>query len=242
MQIIKRDLIISIVIKSLIIIGFIIGFIDEVQSDPFMRTGAILYYTVQSNIWITAICLVFLVYDIQALRKNTQVEIPNWLRLVKYVFTVAITITFVVYNFVLYPGSVLTNAGESYLNPHTFLLHIFVPVLAILDYILYDYSLQSTKRTKYLGLITPLFYFVLTLGLSLLGVTFKKGEAMPYFFIDYKLNGWFNIGNGQIGIVYWMIIVLLVVLGICSLLLWIKNKRAKVEYAKLDNIDNNNND
>ena len=131
----KRDTIISIVIKCWIIIGFIIGYIDEVHSDVFMRTGAILYYTVQSNIWITAIISVFLVYDIISLKKGKVVEIPNWLRLVKYIFTVAITITFIVYNFILYPGSVLTNAGESYLNAHTFLLHIFVPVLAIVDYI-----------------------------------------------------------------------------------------------------------
>lgn len=228
----KRDTIISIVIKCWIIIGFIIGYIDEVHSDAFMRTGAILYYTVQSNIWIAAIISVFLVYDIISLKKGKVVEIPNWLRLVKYIFTVAITITFIVYNFILYPGSVLTNAGESYLNAHTFLLHIFVPVLAIVDYILYDYSLQSTKKTKYLGLITPLYYFAFTLILSFIGVTYRKGEAMPYFFIDYKLNGWFNLGNGQIGVFYWIIIVLFVVLGISALLIKIKNKRAKVEFSK----------
>lgn len=61
-----------------------------------------LYFTVQSNVTIIAIGLVLAIYALQRILRK-QAVIKNWVYLVKYVFTVAITITFLVFAFMLAP-------------------------------------------------------------------------------------------------------------------------------------------
>jgi len=63
----------------------------------------------------------------------------------------------------------------------------------------------------------PLYYLGFWVVCVLLGVRFVGIDGVesvaPYFFLDFEANGWISIGNGKIGVVYWMGIVLLLVIG-----------------------------
>jgi len=219
----KKEIKISIILKSLIILGGIAGLIASFLMTEIGAQNEVLYYTIQSNIWILAIMIVFLVLNIVSLKSEKE-NVPNWLMIIKFVFTVAITLTCFVYNFVLFPASLASPTPTNPLELDSFLMHIFVPVLAIADFIKFDYKLVINKCTALYGLITPLYYLPFSFTVAQLGATFKGGERFPYFFLNYDKLSWFGF-NGMPGVFYWLIIVLGIVLGISYLLLFIIKKR-----------------
>ena len=222
----KKELIESIVLKSLIVVGGLIGIIASFLMTEIGAKNEILYYTVQSNIWIWVVMVAFLVLDCIALKKGKEDLIPQWLRLVKYIFTVAITLTGIVYNFVLFPASLIGPEPTNPLAFESFFVHIFVPVLAIVDFIRFDYRLKVNKWTAFFGLVTPLYYLPFSLIAAELGAKFKGGERFPYFFLNHEKFGWFEFSKMP-GVFYWLIIVLGIVLGIAYLLLLCRKKREK---------------
>ena len=93
----------------------------KLASGGFMGGAtAILYFTVQSNIWIGATALVAAVFTaINIARKKSG--IPHALWIIKYVFTVSITLTGVVFCGVLAP----TMPG-AFASPANILTHVVV--------------------------------------------------------------------------------------------------------------------
>lgn len=228
----RKELILSIILKSFIVAGGIVGLVSTFFMTKLpIAKNELLYYTVQSNIWIWAVMVAFLVLEIVALASGKENIIPSWLRTVKYVFTVAITLTCFVYNFVLFPASLATPEPSNPLLLSSFFTHIFVPVLAIADFIRFDYKLQIKKWTLWLGITTPLYYFVFAIVGSFLGASFKNGSKFPYFFLDYEKLSWFGF-KGMPGVFYWIIIVLGIVLAISWILLIVCKKRKNSEKIK----------
>ena len=227
----KKELITSIVLKSLIIVGGIGGLIASFIMTEIGAKNEILYYTIQSNIWILAIMIVFLIFDSTIYAKGKDGLIPQWLWILKYIFTVAITLTGFVYNFVLFPASLASTEPTNPLEIDSFLMHIYVPVLAIADFIKFDYRLKANKWTAFYGLITPVYYLPFAIIAAQLGAVYKNGERFPYFFLNYERFSWFGF-NGMPGVFYWLIIVLGIVLGISYLLLICRKKREKREKIK----------
>lgn len=217
-----------IILKSVLIVLAIVGVCDTAGfGGDFMSSAAFTFFTVQSNLWIAAICAVFLVFNILSVAKKKEIVIPNWLRLIKFVFTVAITLTFVVFSLMLSP-SMIASGMASYLGtPSNICLHNLVPLIAIADWTLYDYPTKSNKCTFLLGAIMPLYYLVFALVGSVTGVDFGGGAKVPYFFLDYEANGWFDIGSCKFGVFYWIIILVVAVLAMGLGFIAIKNAMAK---------------
>ena len=124
----RKELIMSIVLKSVIVAGGFVGGLFSFFMTEIGANNEALYYTVQSNIWIWCVMVVFLVLDCVALRKGQEV-VPQWLWTVKFVCTVAITLTGFVYNFVLFPASLGSANPTNPLAADSFFVHIFVPIL-----------------------------------------------------------------------------------------------------------------
>ena len=216
----KKKIKTSIIIKSVLIASFIAGLIFKLALDDGAKHIPFLYYTYQSNIWISAIVAVMLVFDILSLKRNCEVVPPNWVRTIKFVFTVAITLTGIIYNFMLYPAALLGGQNPLIiLYPYNLFTHVVVPTLSIVDWCLYDHKLNTGKFSFLFALITPLYYFAFALSCRALNIGFGKNLKFPYFFLDYETNTWFNIGGGKFGTFYWLIIVAAVVIGISILLL-----------------------
>lgn len=223
---------IPIVIKVLIIIFGIIGQICAIRENaPFNH---LLYYTNQTNIAIIITSIIFLGYDILGLIKGKEnVKIPNILKVIRYVMTFAITITFVVFTTLLVPAIIVVKEYDFLFSLENIMVHNLVPILAVVDFFLYA-TLDIKKHTYLLGLIMPVYYIIFVFIVNLCNVSFISitdgtVSKFPYFFLDYEKNGFFSIGDGKFGVFYYFIILLVVI--IASSYFFLKGK-SKINTSK----------
>lgn len=193
---------------SLAVVG-ILGIVFTAQSSAFMGGESVFFFfTVQSNIFIIAMALIFLVNDILLLA-NKRSFVNQTLLLIKYVATVAITITFLVFFTMLAP-----LMGINYLlSFNNFSLHAIVPILAIIDFIVFDTDINLSYPKSLIATVAPISYviFVYAIGVPL-KLQYAKDLYFPYFFLNYEQNGFFF--EKGLGIIPWIIILLI---GICGL-------------------------
>lgn len=196
-------------------------------AEPSAGKNNILYFTIQSNLWILGICCVLCWYDWR------RRPVPRVVFVVKHIFTVAIALTGAVYNLILAPQYGLYFG--SFWKAYTFsvvLLHVAVPVLAVISYLWFDDPVPG-KGLGPGGCLMPLLYFS---GIVLLSLD-KNREGLfegiggtstrfPYFFMDYETNGWFTLSRspGELGVFYWIAAGLLLTLGLSAGLLGLKRK------------------
>lgn len=211
-------------VQLLTVILMIVGVTDTAQSSGgFMAANALLFFTVQSNITIALICFVFFVIELVALIRKKELEIPQWLYAVKFVFTVAITLTFLVYWCMLMPGMVAQGMAKYLGSASNLCCHTFVPIFAMVDWFIFDGKYRNKKYSFLLGTIMPLYYLVFAMICSTQNVNFGGGAKVPYFFLDYFTLGWFKIGKGGLGVFWWIWVVVAIVIGLSLLLMFGKN-------------------
>ena len=194
----------SILIKLALVSIGVSGIIVTYVSAGFMSGGTtFLYFTIQSNITIIAITAIYLVDAIGVLRGREPYK-NQILRHIKLSFTVAITITFIVFVTLLAPIT-----GVAYFFSYSnFSLHIIVPILAILDYFLFDTDIKIFKLSFLVGTAMPVYYFFFYLIGRAAGFTYLNGDKAPYFFLDFEKYGWFSVSSEGIGVFYWVTILL----------------------------------
>lgn len=168
---------------------------------------SLFYFTNQSNLLVVVVSAIFLYLE------TSGKEIKEGWHKLRFIATNAISLTFLVFNLILMP-SVIHSGHSSYLySANNLLLHNIVPLLMIVDYILYGKKYPLNKI--YLVYIYPISYLVLALLYNpVFGISFPEpGGPTPYFFLNYKENGWFNVSGGffKLGVVYWIIISLVIV-------------------------------
>ena len=80
--------------------------------EPNVAKNNVLYFTIQSNIWILGVSLIMCCFDWQ------HRKIPEIIFTVKFIFTVSITLTGIVYNLILAPQyGMLFGSGEHTVYP-----------------------------------------------------------------------------------------------------------------------------
>lgn len=227
---IKKQLICGIIVKSIAIIASIYG-IARTQSGIMTFT----YFTNLSNVAIDAILFVFLLLDIKELTNGGKRKAkPNLLYIIKFMLTISITLTFLVYMFLLAPtneAGILNSYFRNYAG--SFCVHFITPVLAIADFFLFDYMYQSTPAHALYATIPPLVYVVYVVIAGSSGVRWNGTMYAPYNFLNFGApTGWFgydlsSLGSESLGIgVAYMIIVLMIIfIGIGFLYLKIKDWR-----------------
>ena len=215
--------ILSIIIKSLLVAIGASGIIATYFAAGYMSRGTtFLYFTIQSNITIIAITTFYLFDAIGVLFGRKPINNQILLH-VKFCFTVAITITFIVFVTLLAP-----LVGVSYFFSYSnFSLHIIVPLLAIADFILFDTNLKIRKFSFLAGTIMPIYYFFFFLIGRLFNFTYLDGEIAPYFFLNYEKYGWFTVSKDGLGVFYWVIILLAFAAGLGFLFLLFMKLRQK---------------
>lgn len=198
---------VSLILKIGVVLSVFIGVFATGSDGGFMQRSMYLFFTIQSNLWIGAICLVFLCFDLLSRIKGKTLEKPQILYLVKYVFTVAISLTFVVFSILLTPQMVAAGNAAYLASASNICCHNLTPILAILDFVFFDKEFTVKKKTFVWGITMPLYYVFFALISSFCGVDFGDGAKVPYFFFDYDANGWLAIGNGKFGVIYWIVIL-----------------------------------
>lgn len=230
----KKDIQISLWIKLIAVMSSVYGLVLTVRS---LKTFS--YFTTLSNVAIDLILLFFITADIQLLKSDGKKQMKtNFWYIVKFLLTVSITITFLVFMFILAPtmtGGIWAAYFDYY--GYSFCLHFLTPFLAIVDFLFYDYDYVSTAKHVFYATIPALCYvlFVTIAGYS--GVRWGNMYA-PYNFLNFgAATGWFGfdlslLGPESLGIgVAYMIVVLVIfflILG--QIFLKIKDGRRKKKY------------
>ena len=103
-------------------------------------------------------------------------------------FTVSILLTYLVFAVLLTPFM-----HWSYLiSLSNILLHTITAILALADFLLDSYVYATKKRTLVTtGLIMPFLYSIF----FFIYYEITNQMPVPYFFLDFKKYGWFNIGH-----------------------------------------------
>lgn len=149
------------------------------------------YYTQFTNLFVANVVVLQLLAPALSWSGVRQ----DRLRILKYMATVSITITFVVYLFILAPiyegGFVAAYAQDHWAS---LCLHAVTPILTLADFFLNDAPhIQWKKIYIWQSIVPPLAWFVYILILGAFGLRWE-GMAAPYAFLNYDAPaGWFGI-------------------------------------------------
>lgn len=228
----RRELIIGIIIKAVAVAASVYGMIRTIDS-----LKSFIYFTNLSNILIDIVLVMFIYMDIRLLAsEGAKDSKENWAYILKFMATISITLTFLIYLTLLAPTNekgfvmaYLCNGAGS------FCVHMVTPVLAIADFILFDYRYCSTKKHALFATIPPLVYVAFVVIAATLGMRWNENMYAPYNFMNFGAKtGWFGfdlsiLGAETLGIgVFYMIIVLFLIFwGIGLIYLTMKNVRRK---------------
>ena len=209
----------SFALKLLTFVGAISGVILSMlryDLDGYSHpTKRLFYFTGLSNIWIGVLMFFLLLLPYMgAWGKSEKVKQTSYV--IKFVLTVSITLTALIFCTVLAPGSAENDYHAWTLS--SLLTHVFVPLLAIFDFFLDEYKTAIATKHVYYTVIPPLLYFIFVTILILSGFDFGRGDPYPYFFLHFDSPaGIFGFSRQMpylIGTFYWIIIMLGLILGI----------------------------
>ena len=198
----------SIVLRAVLLVCCGIGVSGVLfpREGGFMSGGGILYYTIQSNLWVMLVTAIYLVLSLAGPSMGLRV-----LEIARFAVLVGITITFLVFWIVLAPRM----EKEYLLSLNNLLVHTLVPLLFIADFFLFDRIAAPSKAEVLWSVAMPLYYFVFSLVHAAVNpkLEFQDGSRYPYFFLDADKFGWFGFRNGP-GVFWWSLIFFGLTLGL----------------------------
>ncbi|MDF2985117.1 MAG: hypothetical protein K0R50_627 [Eubacterium sp.] len=186
----------ALIFRILLLVGCGIGLylnsgLPSGKPAPYM----LIFYTIQSN----ALCFIFFslltvktFMDLKSIGiKGSTVFLPHF----KGAVTMTIAVTFIIYHFVLVPKYLnAPNSNYSLLNWQNVLVHYFVPLAAITDWLVFDEKFYFRWFDPIFWLLLPITYFIFILIRAKLGGIIEIVKSpYPYFFIDVELLGWLKV-------------------------------------------------
>lgn len=221
---------ISLVLKILVVLcslgGVLLNFVNASRDGYGRWWNTLLYFTGQSNIWLGLTFIAVLI--INSIKGGHVEKIKKTAYIFKYIFTVCITITCIVFSVFLAPFA----PPEYHLFVFSsFLTHIFAPTFAVIDFFVDEYKIKFTKKSAWLCVIPPFIYTVVVCFLVGFRVDFGRGDFFPYYFFNfYSPAGMFGfslIPPYFAGTFYWVVMLALMVFGIGRLYARFKNPAEK---------------
>ena len=206
----------SIFLKAIVIISACLGtFLSwNAGRDTFMGGKTVfMFFTIQSNIAVAIISLIGL---IMLLRKGRFSDL--WY-IIKFVGTVSITLTGVVFCFVLAP-----TLGTRAWNFQNVLTHVIVPFASIIDFFITGILSYIKKRDTVWVVVPPLIYAIYAGIGYMLNWQFAEGYNYPYFFLNWgSPAGAFGFTSELpfMGTAWWILALLvgLIVVGLVYLVI-----------------------
>ncbi len=175
-----------------------------------------MFFTVQSNIAVAVICAVGLVFLLRGK------PVSNAWYVVKFVGTVAITLTGMVFCFVLAP-----TMGSNAWGLANVLTHVVVPLASVIDFFVTGTGgIFSAMHVLYVTL-PPLAYAVYAGIGFVLNWQFAPGFNYPYFFLNWgSPAGAFGFTKTLpfMGCAWWILFLLIFLIAVGGLYLWILKK------------------
>lgn len=227
----KQNVLCSIIMKILVAISVTMGLILCFKDAGGFMGGKtlLLYFTNQSNIWIGVTALVLAVVEIVNFKKGVY-TLTKKLSLIHQIFTVSISLTGVIYCFVLVPAFMAAGGGFNPFSLTQMLLHVVTPLLSIADFVLFTRGVKYLKRECFIATIPPFYYLFFSLAGYIRNWDFGMGANYPYFFLNYgSPAGVFGFSSEMpyfMGSFYWIAFIVLLVSGMSLLYIKIVNRRA----------------
>lgn len=212
----------SVFLKLLVIFSAGIGTYLSATAGKNSFMGGIFvfkYFTIQSNIGLALICILGLL-----LMARKQPAGKGWYVL-QFVGTVSITLTGMVFCFVLAP-----TMGDKAWNVQNVLTHVVVPVASVVDFFVSAVGSDIRKKQVFYVTLPPLAYTVYAAVGYVLGWEFSKGVRYPYFFLNWgSPAGAFGFTDTLpfMGCVWWILLLLAFLIGVGLLYLKILNRLKK---------------
>ncbi|MCR5331880.1 MAG: Pr6Pr family membrane protein [Lachnospiraceae bacterium] len=210
----KTRKMLSLAFKVIVFFSAVIGtFLSYYAGrNSFMGGNRVfMFFTIQSNIAIAIICAV----GFCLLLKDAGIG-KVWYT-VKFVGTVSITLTGVVFGFVLAP-----TLGAGAWNIQNTLTHLVVPVVAVADFFMIS-GIARIKRINALYVIIPPIIYAIYAGIGYVNNwQFMEGINYPYFFLNWGSKaGAFGFTNELpfMGTAWWILalLIFLIAVGFCYL-------------------------
>lgn len=214
----KISLIVNIIIVVLTITASIImftgykfmnGYETILESTKF---GMLRFFTVESNLFMGAIALIFSINEIQILKgKKFEISTKNYI--LKLMSTSAVGLTFFVV--FAYLGPISKQGIPSMLMNSNLFFHLIIPVLSILNFILFEKTNKLKFRHTFCGIIPTAIYELYYLANILIHA--ENGKVSPTY--DWY---WFVQNGVWTGVI--VAPMILCITYIISLILWKLNK------------------
>lgn len=207
---------ISLILKVIVIVSALLGTFLSVYAGmrSFMGGSRVfMYFTIQSNIAMAIISAIG--YNYLVKEKDTSLI---W-QTIKFVGTVSITLTGMVFCFILAP-----TLGEHAWNTQNILTHVVVPIASIADFFSVSKVINLAKKNVIYVIIPPILYAIYA-GIGYVQEwQFADGINYPYFFLNWGSKaGAIGFTNElpYMGTIWWIIVLLvfLIVVGIIYLLI-----------------------
>mgnify|MGYP003291852068 CR=1 FL=1 len=192
----------------------VLSAIYAVTMGLLFKEGAMTFFTYLSVAAIGIVLAVFLVFDLTG-KKPSRVMYN-----IKYVFTLCIFVTFLLFNTLLGPtqvGGLFVSWGNIYYC--SFCAHVLTPVTAVIDFFVSDREYEPKLKEAPLAVLPLFAYVIFVMILSSTGYIWYSlnNEPMcaPYNFLNYKAPcGWFGFDLGHInsqtlgiGVAYFIIVM-----------------------------------
>lgn len=209
----------SIILKCIVIISAVIGIALSAADNSGVFMGGhhvFMFFTIQSNILTALTCFIGLILLFRAK------EIKNSWYILKFTVTVSITLTGVVFSFVLAP----TLADKAW-TIRNILTHVVVPILSVVDFFVTGIYSDIKRKHSAFEVIPPVLYAVYATVGYINGWEFLKGMNYPYFFLNWGSEaGAFGFSDKLpfMGCVWWIIILLIFLIAVGNIYLTILNK------------------
>ncbi len=117
------------------------------------KTGCFVFFTNDSNILAALCCLVLVPFNIKALKSGRD-EIPQWALTLKFIGTVAVSLTMLVVVFFLGP----TQGYGKMFSGVCLELHLICPLLAVISFCFLERGLALSKKQTWWGVVPTLIY------------------------------------------------------------------------------------
>ena len=154
----RTSLLIGIVLNLVIVLSTLwavgVYFINDADALGLSGTQCFRYFTTDSNVLAMLVSLLMLVYLLRSFFRGA--EIPEWVLILKFVGTVAVTLTFLTVVFFLIP----TSHGNpmNFFAGNTFVLHFSTPVLCVLSLLLFERTPALPFRAVLFALLPTVVY------------------------------------------------------------------------------------
>lgn len=147
------------------------------------KLGMFKFFTVDSNIFMGVIALLFSIYEIKLIKGNIK-EIPEILYKLKLASTTAVSLTFIVV--FTYLGPISDGGIPIMLMNSNLFFHLIIPVLSIITFIFFEKTNKLKIKDSFLGLLPTFVYSLFYLTNILLHI--NNGHVSPeydfYWFVQ----------------------------------------------------------